>query len=93
MNTKLLTGSGLIIALALFLGINIIANQTLTSLRLDVTDAKLHTLSAGTRNILAAIDEPITIRFYFSAKGFAAIPEFANYGKRVRDMLEEYVDF
>ena len=39
MNIKLLTGSGLVVAVALFLGINIIANQTLTNLRLDVTDA------------------------------------------------------
>jgi len=90
MNTKLLTGTGLVVALALFLGINIIANQTLTRLRLDVTDARLHTLSDGTRNILKAIDETITIRFYFSAKQFAAVPEFATYGKRVRDLLEEY---
>lgn len=90
MNTKLLTGTGLLVALALFLGINIIANQSLTGLRLDVTDAKLHTLSEGTRNILGAIDEPITLRFYFSAKQFAAVPEFATYGKRVRDLLEEY---
>ena len=90
MNKKLLTGTGLIVALALFFGINIIANQTLTRLRLDVTDAKLHTLSDGTRNILAAIDEPITLRFFFSAEKFAAVPEFATYGKRVRDLLEEY---
>ncbi len=90
MTTKLLAGSGLAIALSLFLGINIIANQALTGLRLDVTEARLHTLSEGSRNILKEIDEPITIRFYFSAKQFAAIPEFANYGKRVRDLLEEY---
>lgn len=91
MNNKLLTGTGLVIALALFIGVNIIANQTLTRARLDVTEGKLHTLSDGTRNILNVIDEPITIRFYFSAKKFAAVPEFATYGKRVRDMLDEYV--
>lgn len=90
MNTKLLTGSGLVVAIALFLGVNIIANQTLTNLRLDVTEGRLHTLSQGTQNILAEIDEPITIRFYFSAKRFTGIPEFATYGKRVRDLLEEY---
>ncbi len=90
MTTKLLAGSGLAIGLALFLGINIIANQTLTSLRLDVTEAQLHTLSDGSRNIIKEIDEPIRIRFYFSAKQFAAIPEFATYGKRVRDLLGEY---
>jgi ABC-type uncharacterized transport system involved in gliding motility auxiliary subunit len=90
MNTKFLTGTGLAVAVALFFGVNIIANQTLTRLRLDVTEAKLHTLSAGTRNILSEIDEPITIRYYFSAKQFATVPEFATYGKRVRDLLEEY---
>ena len=92
MNTKLLTGSGLLIALALFFGVNIIANHSLTGQRIDVTEARLHTLSDGTRNIIDAIDEPITIRYYFSAKQFAAVPEFANYGKRVRDLLEEYAD-
>jgi len=91
MNSKLLTGTGLVVAIALFLGINIIANQTLTRQRLDVTKDGLHTLSDGTRNILNQIDEPITIRYYFSAKQFASVPEFATYGKRVRDLLDEYV--
>ena len=91
MNSKLHTGTGLVVAIALFLGINIIANQTLTRQRLDVTKDGLHTLSDGTRNILNQIDEPITIRYYFSAKQFASVPEFATYGKRVRDLLDEYV--
>ena len=90
MNTNLITGTGLIIALALFLGVNIISNQSLTSMRLDVTENKLHTLSDGTHNILESIDEPITVRFYFSTKQFANIPQYNNYGRRVRDMLEEY---
>lgn len=91
MNNKFLTGTGLVVALVLFLGINIIANNTLTSQRLDVTEGALHTLSEGTRNILNAIDEPLTIRFYFSAKQFTEAPEFATHGKRVRDLLDEYV--
>jgi len=90
MNSRLMTGTGLLVALALFLGINIIANQSLTGVRLDVTEARLHTLSDGSRNIIDNIDEPVTLRFYFSAKQFSAVPEFATYGKRVRDLLEEY---
>ena len=62
MNRKLMTGGGLAIALALFLGVNIIGNQTLTSWRLDVTENRLYTLAEGTRNILSRIEEPITIR-------------------------------
>ena len=90
MNRKLVTGTGLIIALALFLTVNIIANQGLTSWRLDLTENKLYTLSSGSKNILAQLAEPVTIRLYFSAKEFANIPQLLNYGKRVRDMLEEY---
>ena len=68
MNTNLITGTGLLVALALFLGINIISNQSLTSMRLDVTENKLHTLSDGTHNILQSLEEPITVRFYFSTR-------------------------
>lgn len=91
MNRRLVTGTGLIVALALFLTVNIIANQTLTSLRLDLTENRLYTLSAGSRNILGQLAEPVTLRLYFSAKAFADVPQLLNYGKRVRDMLEEYV--
>ena len=90
MNRQLVTGTGLIIALALFLAVNIIANQGLTSLRLDLTENKLYTLSSGSKNILAQLNEPVTVRLYYSAKEFANIPQLLNYGKRVRDMLEEY---
>ena len=90
MNRTLVTGTGLVVALALFLAVNIIANQGLTSLRLDLTQNKLYTLSAGSRNILGQLVEPVTIRLYYSSKEFANIPQLLNYGKRVRDMLEEY---
>ena len=90
MNRKLVTGTGLVVALALFLTLNIITNQALTSLRLDLTENKLYTLSKGSRNILKQLSEPVTIRLYYSAKEFANVPQLLNYGKRVRDMLEEY---
>lgn len=79
-----------LVALALFIGVNIIANETLTAQRLDLTSNKLFTLSDGSRNIVARLDEPMTLRFYFSARQFADIPQFLTYGKRVRDLLEEY---
>lgn len=90
MQTKSQTMTGLVIALVLFLGANIISNGTLTSSRLDVTQNRLYTLSDGTRGVLSKIDEPVTLRFYFSARQFAGVPQYLNYGKRVRDLLEEY---
>ena len=90
MNTRLLSGGGLILALIAFLAINVLANQTLTSWRLDVTANKLFTLSQGTRNILNSLQEPVHLRYYFSNRLFAGYPQIQNYGVRVRDLLEEY---
>lgn len=90
MNTRLLSGGGLLLALVAFLAINIIGNQTLTSMRLDVTENRLFTLSQGTRNILDSLKEPINLRYYFSNKLLAGYPELQTYGVRVRDLLEEY---
>ncbi len=88
---NLLSSSGLLLALGLFVAVNIVANAVLTRWRLDVTDNRLFTLSPGTKNILAKLDEPITLRFYFSQKQFNGIPTLLNYGTRIRDTLEEYV--
>ena len=90
MNKRIVSGGGLILAIALFVGINILSNQLLTSWRLDLTENKLFTLSKGTRNILDKLDEPITLRYYFSEKTLAVNPQFLNYGVRVRDLLQEY---
>lgn len=90
MNTRLLSGGGLVLALVAFLAVNIIGNQTLTSMRLDVTENRLFTLSQGTRNILDSLKEPINLRYYFSNKLLAGYPELQTYGVRVRDLLEEY---
>jgi ABC-type uncharacterized transport system involved in gliding motility auxiliary subunit len=90
MNKRVLSGTGLLLAAGLFVAVNVLANALLTSWRLDATDQKLFTLSAGTRNILQNIDEPISLKFYFSAKQMSGIPTLQSYGNRVRDMLEEY---
>ncbi len=77
-------------AFLVFFGINIVANQTLTGVRIDFTSGRLFTLSAGSRGIISRIDEPVTLRLYFSARQLADVPQLLNYGKRVRDLLEAY---
>lgn len=86
----LLTGTGLIAAFAVFFAINILANQGLRDARIDLTEAQLYTLSDGTRNVLQKIPEPITLRFFFSEKLAQAAPQIAQYGSRVRELLERY---
>ncbi len=77
-------------ALALFVALNIIAQGLLGALRLDVTENGLFTLSRGTRNILRGLEEPVTLRLYFSARLFSGVPALQTYGIRIRDLLEEY---
>jgi gliding motility-associatede transport system auxiliary component len=86
----LYSSSGLVLGAILSIAIIILANAGLTSLRLDLTESKLFTLSEGTVNILQSLDEPISLDFYFSRKTLLGYPGLTNYGTRVRDLLEEY---
>ncbi|MEQ8939209.1 MAG: GldG family protein, partial [Gammaproteobacteria bacterium] len=87
---RLISGTGVILATCLFVSVVILANTALTTWRIDLTENKLFTLSDGTINILKNLEEPIQLDFYFSRKGMVDFPLLANYGSRVRDMLEEY---
>ncbi|HTI86410.1 MAG TPA: Gldg family protein, partial [Alphaproteobacteria bacterium] len=62
----------------------------LTGWRIDFTQDKLFTLSKGTHSVIAKVEEPITMRFYFSSALGKEIPALAKYAQRVRDMLGEY---
>lgn len=86
----LLTGTGLVAAFALFFGFNILVNNGLRDARIDLTEARLYTLSDGTRNVLKAVPEPITLRFFFSDKLAGNAPQLKQYGNRVRELLERY---
>lgn len=86
----LLTGTGLVAAFALFFGFNILVNNGLRDARIDLTEARLYTLSDGTRNVLKGIPEPITLRFFFSDKLAGNAPQLKQYGTRVRELLERY---
>jgi len=90
MNIKILTTSGLLIAIALLLAVNIISDKTLKAARLDLTESQLYTLSEGSKNILKNLEEPITLRFFLSQKLATMIPGINSYTIRVRELLEEY---
>ena len=82
--------SGLVAIAILLLVVNLLAGLLIKHVRFDMTENRLYTLSDGTRNILAKLDEPVTLRFYFSAQQFSDMPVLATYGQRVRELLEEY---
>ena len=82
--------SALALSALLFIGLNIFSDNFFTDTRLDLTQNHQFTLSNGTRDIIAKLSEPVTLRFYFSKKNSADYPVTAAYAKRVRDLLGEY---
>jgi ABC-type uncharacterized transport system involved in gliding motility auxiliary subunit len=87
---NLLSVLGLFVIAALFIGVIVMSNQLFRSARLDLTQDKLFTLSEGTKQVLSEIDEPISLRFYYSARIAEDLPDIGVYAQRVRDMMEEY---
>ncbi len=85
-----LSVSSLLIILLGFVAAVIVSNQLFKGLRLDLTENNLYTLSDGTKRILANIDEPINLYFYYSDQAAAGIPSLRSYAGRVREMLEEF---
>src|ERR1700720_2461219 len=80
-----------LVCIALMLvSINIIAAH-LFAWRLDLTGEHLYTLSRGTERTLARIDEPITLRFYYSPRLAGEVPSYGVYAQRVRELLDQYV--
>jgi ABC-type uncharacterized transport system involved in gliding motility auxiliary subunit len=80
----------LVLIALMLVATNVIAARYLTA-RLDLTAEGLYTLSRGTRQTLAQIDEPITLHFYYSARLGEAVPAYAVYAQRVRELLDQYV--
>jgi ABC-type uncharacterized transport system involved in gliding motility auxiliary subunit len=81
---------GLGLAAALFVAVNVLAQGALTGARLDLTKDRLFTLAPGTLGVLSKIDEPVTLRYFFSENLGREIPGYANYARRVTDMLDEF---
>jgi len=78
-------------AMALILiGVNVITSAARQ--RVDLTKEKAYTLSQGTRAILAKLDTPVKIRFYFTQSQIST-PEtvfLKKYARSVEDLLAEY---
>jgi len=64
------------------------------SLKADVTEQRLYTLSAGTKAILAKLNQPIKVKLYYAKtaalKGPDQIKYFNNYYEFVKALVEEY---
>jgi ABC-type uncharacterized transport system involved in gliding motility auxiliary subunit len=80
----------IVLAAIIFIAINIAANAYFTSARIDLTETQRFTLSRGTKNIIGALQEPITLKFFYSKKIAADYAQINAYAGRVRDLLKSY---
>ncbi len=81
---------GLISGVVLFFAVNIIAVFAFKNYRADLTEAGLYSLSRGSKDAVARIKEPLTIRFYMSSKLAQVSETHASYAVRVLELLEQY---
>jgi ABC-type uncharacterized transport system involved in gliding motility auxiliary subunit len=86
-----ITSLTLLILATLFIALTMLSNNLLRGMRLDLTEDDLYTVSAGTENILASIEEPINLYFFFSQDASKNVPVVRTYATRVQELLEEYV--
>src|SRR5690554_6754473 len=87
-----LTAVALVLLAVLFVAVNVLASFTLTSQRVDLTADRLYSLSPATQKVLDAIEEPVTLRLFYSKRLGAQVPAYGIYAERVQDVLREYAD-
>lgn len=84
------TGIGL--AAVLLLCVNLMVGTLMKNWRVDLTEDGLFSMTDSTRKVLSNIDEPITLRVYYTQALGQQAPQFATYFERVKALLERYRD-
>lgn len=83
-----------LIGIIVFSSSSILSNSR-SFLRFDLTDQKLYTLSEGTRATIAKLNQPVTLKLYFSRTVSLKAPDqikyYTGYYHFVKTLLEEYV--
>ncbi len=82
---------GVLAAAVLAVGVNMLVDRLAPRARMDLTQQRLYTLSAGTVSVLQGLQDPVTLRLFYSRRLGSAVPAYGAYAERVRAMLEEYV--
>jgi ABC-type uncharacterized transport system involved in gliding motility auxiliary subunit len=78
---------GLVALLLVLVAFNYLAGAA--SARLDLTEGKLYTLSAGTKKILRNLQAPVKLKLYMS-QGEAVPVQLRSFAQRVEDLVREF---
>ncbi len=80
----------IIVAFVCLAALNALSNVGVRGVALDLTQDKTFTLSEGTYKTLREMQEPVTLRFFYSTKLGETVPTYGAYATRVRALLERY---
>ncbi|QOY73634.1 Gldg family protein [Pseudomonas sp. OST1909] len=80
----------LMVIIAGFVAVNFELAPRLASMRLDLTEQQLYTLSPGSRQIIQAVLEPTDLYFYFSSQAARDLTVMRSYAVRIQALLREY---
>jgi ABC-type uncharacterized transport system involved in gliding motility auxiliary subunit len=80
--------AGLAVLFAILVAVNVILGNL--RLRLDVTEERLYTLSAGTQTILRELDGTVTLKLFASTSSPQIPMYLKTYARQVEDLLGEY---
>ena len=89
---SLFSAGSIALLLVLFIALVILSEGLLRGWRLDLTENRQYTLSAGTENILSSLEEPVTVRLFFSEQASREFPQIRDYAKWVGEMLDELAE-
>jgi ABC-type uncharacterized transport system involved in gliding motility auxiliary subunit len=91
MNSKTLFSTTGLVSIAVFLLFGVLIISLLPPARLDLTEDRLFSLSDGTRNIVANLERPVELIFFYSDQATADVPQIRSYATRVEELLQEIV--
>lgn len=84
--------AALVFAALALVGVNLWAGQGLSRYRADMTAGGIYTLSDATRSVLSGLDEPVTIRLFYTPELGTQVPTYGRHHDRVLSMLRHYGD-
>jgi gliding-associated putative ABC transporter substrate-binding component GldG len=83
--TGLVSSVGILMVVVILVLINLIANTTFT--RLDLTEGKIFSLSKASKQVVAGLEEPLTVKV-FASKNLS--PQLNDVKRFVNDLLSGY---
>ncbi|HEY4093368.1 MAG TPA: Gldg family protein [Luteibacter sp.] len=73
----------------IFLAVIGLSSMSLRAARMDLTEDRIYTLTAGTQEIVDGLGKPMSLTLYFSDHATRELPQLRSYEQRVQEMLRE----